>query len=433
MFHAVGRVFRLPGTVWSLVRRRPRLTVLLVVLAAAAAAFGVWRYALHQWRAAQDAIKNERPQEARDRLAVCLRVWPRSVEVNVLAARAAWLAGDLAAAEEVLTRCLELADGETERERVRLEFLLLRVQAGEADSLAPILFDLVDKGHPESPVILETIARSFILRLRYKPASACLTRWIGVEPGNAKPHYWRGLVLERLNNHTAARADYHRALELDPDHLLARLRVAEMLLEDKQAPEALPHLERLSRQAPDDPRVKARMGMARFLQGRGEEARRLMEAAAPHLPNDPALLVTLANLDVQDGRAAEAEKRLRAVLAAEPSDTEALFVLAAALRLQNRADEATAVLADYERKREVVDRINTLLKDKADSPAATAADYAEIGRLFLQIGRGKFGVYWLERALELDPGHQPAHRALAEHYERKGEADKAAAHRQQLR
>jgi len=341
------------------------------------------------------------------------------------------LTGDLHAAEVHLNRCIELEGGATEG--VQLEFLLLRVQAGEVDELAPALFDLVMKDHPESPIILETIARAYILQLRYKPAHACLSRWIEVEPHNAKPYQWRGLTLERLNNEKGARADYHRALELDPDLIGVRLRVVEMHLEDKQAPEALPHLERLLRQAPNDPRVQARMGMCLFLQGRKEEARRLMEGAIVHLPYDPALQVALANLDLQENRAVDAERRLRAVLTVDPADTEALFVLASALQLQGRTKEAADVLADFERKRVVVDRINTLLKDKADSPTATADDYAEIGQLFLQIRREKFGVFWLERALERNGTHQAAHRALAAHYEQKGDTVKADIHRRQLR
>jgi len=206
-----------------------------------------------------------------------------------------------------------------------------------------------------------------------------------------------------------------------------------MLLEDKQAPEALPHLERLMRQAPNDAQVQARMGICRFLQGRTDESRQLMEAAVVRLPRDPALLVALANLDIQEGRWPEAERRLRTVLETDPSDTEALFVLSTVLRGQGRTRESAEVLAEYERKRAAVDRINDLLKDAADSPTATANDYAEIGRLFLSIGRERFGVYWSERALERDPNNQTAHRSLAEHYERKGDAPSAAAHRRQLR
>jgi predicted Zn-dependent protease len=341
------------------------------------------------------------------------------------------LTGDLTAAEAHLTRCLELQDGATEL--VQLEFLLMRVQGGEVDELAPALIDAVEKGHAESPVILETMAGAYLTRLRYKPAHACLSKWIEIQPHAVKAYHLRGWTLERLNNHKAATADYHRALELDPDLIPVRLRVVEMLLEDKQAPEALPHLERLVRQAPDNPQVQARLGMCRFLQGRSEEARRLMEAAVVHLPRDPALLVTLANLDLQEGRAVDAERRLRAVLATDQSDTEALFVLASALQLQGRTKEAADVLADYEKKRAIVDRINDLLKDAADSPTAKPDDYAEIGQLFFQIGREKFGAYWSELALERDPGNQKAHTAMAEYYDRKGDAANAAIHRRQIR
>src|SRR5438874_2580041 len=80
-----------------------------------------------------------------------------------------------------------------------------------------------------------------------------------------------------------ALADYEKALEIDPDLLAARLRLAEARLEAHQPAQALPDLERLYRQAPDDPLVQARLGMCRFQRGEGEEARRLMEAAAARL------------------------------------------------------------------------------------------------------------------------------------------------------
>jgi tetratricopeptide (TPR) repeat protein len=434
MLRQLGTVLRYPVRAYRLARRHVWLSLLVLVAITAGSGIGLWQYGRYQWRAAQAAVKEERTQEARERLARCLRIWPRSPGVHLLAARAARMAGDLSDAEAHLNRCLELQGGPSDE--VRLEFLLIRVQSGEIDDergpLNP-LFKEVQEGHPESPLILETIARAYLLRLRYKPAYACLSMWIEREPNNPKPYYWRGLTLERINDPRRARADYDKALDLDPDMIQARLRVAEMLLEDKQAPEALPHLERLMRQAPNDAQVQARMGICRFLQGRTEEARRLMEAAVIRLPHDPALLVALANLDIQDGRWLEAERRLRKVLETDPSDTEALFVLATVLQGQGRTRQSADVLAEYEQKRAAVDRINDLLKDVADSPTATANDYAEIGRLFLSIGRERFGVYWSERALERDPNNQTAHRALAEHYARKGDAASSAAHRRQLR
>jgi tetratricopeptide (TPR) repeat protein len=254
-----------------------------------------------------------------------------------------------------------------------------------------------------------------------------------LRPESARPVHWRGWVLERLNNPKSARIEYERALTLDPDLLAARLRLVEMLLEDKQAGEAAPHLAYLCRQAPDDPRVRARLGMCRLLEGRSDEGRELLEAALPALPTDAPLLIALANLNAQQGRAAEAERLLRVVLAADPVDTEALFALSSALVLQNRPAEARAVLAEHESKRATMSRINTLLKDVADSPTATPDDYAELGALCLQIGRDKVALYWLNRALERDPNAPRAHRALAEYHDGKGDRAQAEAHRRKVK
>src|SRR5438105_10094314 len=170
--------------------RRPRLTVavtLLVVVTAALA--GAW-HVRHQWQAAQKALAADRPGEARARLAICLSLWPRSPEVHLLAARAARVSGDLKATEAHLNECLKLQGGATEA--VQLEFLLLRAQSGELDEVAPPLIDCVEKGHAESPIILQTLAQAYMRRLRYKPAYACLTRWLEVQPDVVKAYQWRG-------------------------------------------------------------------------------------------------------------------------------------------------------------------------------------------------------------------------------------------------
>jgi tetratricopeptide (TPR) repeat protein len=431
MFAIASRSFRfiksMPRLVWS----RPKSAIVVALLLVAVGLLIFDQYARLQWRRAVAAVADERATEAQPLLAFCLRVWPSSQDVHRQIARNARRMGDLKLAEAHLNRCLELQGGATDD--VQREFLLLRVQTGEVDELAPILFELVEQNHPDFREILNTIARTYILRLRYKPAYACLSKWIEIEQDNAKPYYWRGWVLERLNNQKGATADYHQALAIDPGMVPARLRIAEMLLEDKQAPDALPHLEYLTRQVPHDPQVQARMGICLFLQGRSEEARRLMESAVQYLPNDPALLVTLANLELQDGRPAEAEKHLQTVLKADRSDTEALFVLVSALQLLGRTEESVAVLAEYNQKRAIVETINEFLKDKADSATGTAEDYATIGRLFLQINRDKLGVYWLEKALERNADCQSAHQTLADHYTKKGDPKAAAIHRQHLR
>ena len=55
----------------------------------------------------------------------------------------------------------------------------------------------------------------------------------------------------------------------------------------------------------------------------------------------------------------------------------------------------------------------------------------ELGELLTRVGQGELGVSWFHSALRQDPGYAPAHRALAEHYERVGDRERAASHRRQ--
>jgi type IV pilus assembly protein PilF len=268
--------------------------------------------------------------------------------------------------------------------------------------------------------------------LRYGQAFTCLTRWIAVAPDSAEPLRWRGWVLERLNDHEGAMKDYKRALELDPDLVDTRLRLVEQLLMRSNAPEAQPHLERLITQYPDRADVMARMGECRFLQGDLPEARRLLEAALEQLPDDSSALLHMAKLEMQAKRPARAESWLRRALKVDPTDTEAEFTLVAALQAQGRWDEAKAALAQHKKDTALLKRVARVLQQEAENPSSDPDALSEMGALFLS-SNPRVGLYWLHRALERDPQHQPTHKALAEYYQKKGEVEKAAFHRRHLK
>jgi tetratricopeptide (TPR) repeat protein len=396
------------------------------------AGVGLYVYALQQWDAAKAALKEDLPAKARDSLDLCLWVWPYSVPVHLLAARRARMMGDFAGAEAQLQRCLRLQKGASEE--VQVEFLLMRVQRGEVEDVAEELFRHVQNKSPESSLIMETIARAYMDKLRYGPALQCLDRWIETNPDEAKPYHWRGWVLERLEETDAAMKDYQKALELDPGLLAVRLRMAEILLERSDPPEALVYLEPLSKQFPDNPEVLALLGRCRFLQGQTEEARRLMEAAVKQRPQDSSLLNTLANLDLADGKAVEAEQWARQALKVDSTDAEAENFLAGSLRMQGRLKEADAAQEQYEKDKILLRKVNRMLGEDADPnhPTRNAGDFYEVGALFLRTKQDRQAEYWLNRALELDPRHRPTLKALAEYYEGKGDNEKAAVYRRRL-
>jgi type IV pilus assembly protein PilF len=419
--------------VGAVARRHPVATIVLLLLVLpGAAAGGLYAYAIHQWHTAQAALKESRAADAQPRLDFCLSIWPHSIPVRILAARAARMKGDFETAEEHLNACLKLPGGRTEA--VQVEFLLMRAQRGEEDEVAPELMLYVDNGSPEAPLILETLARAYMYNIRYGPAYGYLTRWMALAPDSPEPVRWRGWVLERLNDFQGAMNDYKQALKLDPELVPVRLRLAEMYLDSSNPPEALPLLERLHSQFPDRADIQARLGQCRFLQGDVEEARRLLEPASEQLPKDVVVRITLGKLELQQKRPAEAEPWLRRALQIDPLDTEAEFTLVAALQAQNRDDEAKAVLAQHQKDMALNRRVSETLQREAEGHPASPDALAEAGATFLRTN-DRIGLYWLYRALQRDPGHQGANKALAEYYENKPNPDleKAAAHRRRLK
>lgn len=419
----VGWPVRCVGWVWR--HRRWSLAVLLLALGGTA--LGVWRHAENEWERAKVALEVGKPDDARQRLKTCETVWPFNPEVQLLAARAARLMNDYPAAEAHLNRCRKLQGGATPGEAVQLEFLLIRLQGGELDDLENPLGRMVEEGHPDSPAILETLAIAFIRHHRYLPAHLALTKWIELRPDTVRAYQLRGLMRERLNLAHAAMEDYQKAVELDPNATAARRRMAEMYLEDKKPAEAAPHLEYLIAHSPADPLVRSRLGVCRFYQGEFAEARRLLEATVGELPKDVLVLIHLARLDTLDGRYAEAEQRLKAALALDPSDTEARYALVEVYRLSGRAADEERELKEYNRYRGLVDRVNKLLKDKADSPSATADDLADIAGMFFLLRRDQEGMYWLNKALDKNQNHPRSRELLAAVRQR--ETDPEAAQR----
>ncbi|MFM7149981.1 MAG: tetratricopeptide repeat protein, partial [Gemmataceae bacterium] len=344
-------------TIKSWAGRHSRLRTLLVaVVVLAGLAGSVHAFGMYRWNQARSALSQGKGAEAYERIAPCLRIWPWSVSTQLFGARTARVAGHPEESEALLKKCLRLHHGASPE--IQLEFLLLRVQMGEVDDVAGILTQMVDEGHPESQMILETLAGAYMHNLRYRPALAVLNRWIRFDPDAAKAYEWRGWVYDRMNYPKDSLQDFLKALELDPNMIPARLRAAEIYMERSNPPEAEPHLEYLVKNFPERADARGRLGQCRVLQGRDDEARGLLEQAVEGAPNDPLILIYLAKLDIRQGRPERAEKWLRRLLEIDGSDIEARYNLFNALQLQGRKEEATTTLEEYERYKKAMEKAN---------------------------------------------------------------------------
>lgn len=399
------------------------------VAAVALFAGGFDRWVTARELAAQQALDAEDYDAAHQYIETALRYHSQRFSTNLLAARIDRSRRSYPDAERHLLVCKELG-GMTEE--LQIEFLLVRCERGEVDELAPQLLALVRQNHPESAAILESMALVHMRLTRYPEALGTLDQWIKLAPDSARAHEWRGWVCNQMDRRGDAIDDYVRALELQPGRTIVRLRLAQMLIDSSRHAEALPHLERLLRLRPDNPDVLVGLAACRIVQLRVADARSLLEKVLDKHPDHFAGLLLLGNLEREEGRYAEAEHWLREAIKLKPLDPTACYALHLTLLAQpGRQQDAERERQLWNQNKDAIARLARLLRGELNERPRDADLAAEAGELLLRQGEDQRGLYWLDRALKINPGHPKSHQALAEYYQRTGNPALAQEHRRQ--
>jgi tetratricopeptide (TPR) repeat protein len=432
---AIGRPWNYLRAPWGLLLtlvRHPWRTlgviVLLALIGVGTFLAGVQLWADYHFKKAKEAVGRYHNAEAREHLDACFTVWPDDPDVLFLAARTARRLRAFDRADQYLDEYFRLRG---EDEDLTLERVLLKAARGEMDRVEVFCKNLVSKGHPATPLILEALVAGYAHSYRLREAGFCLQKWLELQPDNTQALMDRGLLHELQSHQQEAVDSYRRAVELDPELDEARIRLAACLVDLTQSNEALPHLEHLRRRRPENVEVLLDLARCRDLQGRPGEAERLLEEAAARQPRYGPVLTQLGILTLRQGRLAEAEKWLKKASVEALGDYMTHHHLANCLRLEGKLKEARQVEdhlkqieADQKRLREIV------AHDMPLNPHSAALDY-ELGMIYLRSGAVAEGKHWLERAVKEDPDYLPARRALAMYYERMGQPGRAQRYREQ--
>jgi tetratricopeptide (TPR) repeat protein len=390
-----------------------------LIIAGGASAGGIWLWSNHHYHLAERALAENRLSEAREHIRLCLKFWPGSDEAHFIAARAARRALDFKEAEKHLKECRRLLG---KSPQFALEEALMRVQQGDVDSTEAYFRREVDRGNPDSPLILEAFVEGYMRLHRLLDAMACLTAWEKLQPDNMYLYFLRGSVRERVPNLQAAADDYRKVLELNPDYDEARLRLARILLSTHETDEALMHLEQVRDTRLRNARMLVLLARCYIDLARPEEARRALSEVLDGDPkNQPALLVS-AQLDLQEGATEQAESWLRQALAVDPHDREANFLLSQCLlRQPGKQAEAQQQLAKFKAIEDDWKALHEITAKKLSVAPHDADLQYQAGVLLLRLGEEQTGIEWLKRALETNPKHELSQKALAEYQKRTGD------------
>jgi tetratricopeptide (TPR) repeat protein len=402
------------------------IALLLFLILGGSTSAGIWLWANHHFRAAEQAFHDNRLADAQTHVQKCLSVWPSSGPAHFLAGRTARRMLDFKQAEKHFEECRRLQGSSLP---VSIELSLMRVQQGEVDLSEKYFQGEVAKGNPDAPLILEAFIEGYMRLDRLVDVDACLQRWQQLEQDNMYLYLLRGSIRERIPNLEEAAGDYRKVLELNPDYDEARLRLTRVLLAEHEAEEALTEGLRLEERKPGNTEVQVLLARCYLELARPDEARPLLDLALSHDPGNQNALRASAQLAMQNGSPEQAEKSLRQILAIDPHDREASFLLAQCLKERGREGEAREQLAKFqsiEADWKALHEIRT--RKMGASPYDPELRY-QGGILLLRLGEEKEAVEWFKRALDLDLTHDPSRKALVEYYQRIGDARHAASYR----
>jgi Tfp pilus assembly protein PilF len=413
------------GALWS-TRRRAALSS-VVLLALAGSAYGgraLWLE--HHFRAAEEAADRRDFSAANAHLTPYLAAYPSSGPAHLLAARIARRDGRLDEAEQHLDVCRRL---QYRSDDLDLERVLLKVRRGEPYN-DEYLRDCVTNDHPEAVLVLEVLCDEYLRNYRLFDALWAFNQYLRRRPDDVAALVGRAFVWEKIFSFVDAEQDYRRALEIDPGHEVTRRRLAELLLTRRGTPdEAAAEYERLRADHPDDPAYLFGLARCRRQAARLGEARQLLADLLRRSPHFPGALTEMGRVAADDGKTDEAIDWLHRATAEAPHDRVAYSTLLNCLRLAGRDEEEQVCRKTLDRLDADLKRVDDLTREALTRPY-DADLRCELGVLFLRNDEEAEGLRWLGLALERDPAHQGAHRALAEHFEKKGQPERAAPHRQ---
>jgi tetratricopeptide (TPR) repeat protein len=403
----------------SLRRFSGRRVWLALLLSLLTAALGLWGGSAwwidHHLKEAQKALSRQRFLSARFHLDRVLWLRPTDASVHLLAGRAARRAGDAEAARKHYQQCQKFQTDASKE--LALEQIMLKAQGEDVEAVFSMLWHYVERGHPDSALILEALCVGCLGTSRYGGAKKCLERWLLLEPENVQAHFFNGLNLNGMSDSQGAITSFQRALELDPSRVDIRCSLADTLQTGEQHSQAMQQYEEVLRQ---DPRsAQARLGLARASIDLGQEDRAvsILDALLQEEPTNADALCERGRAALGRGENEQAELWLREALKADPGHFRASITLLSCLHRLGKEKDASTLEEKFQRLYANHRRISQILKDELPKEPTDPGLFYELGRLLFENERKKEAVRWLYQALKFDPNHRQTHELLTRYYQ----------------
>lgn len=380
------------------------------------------------------ALRAGAPEKARLLYEAVLKQQPGHGRTLLALAQLETASGDLGKAQEWLELAAKTHPDALEPKLALANFSLRTGQPSRALALL--------SGLDNTPAVLALVGESRLLMGDNGSARSAFEKLIQAEPGSAQAHYLIAKAEGALGRTKQVQDALSKALELDPQHVLARIALTRHLLLTKQSTEAEKQLAQLSQAYPHNPEVLTLKGWLARSKERPQEAIEAFQEALAAAPSSRFAL-NLAGAQKQAGRPQDAIETLRNWLAIAAQDVQVLFTLASLYVQQEREAEAIAAFANVVELAPdhlwALNNLAWLLKAKEPTRALAYAQQAlerapewpaildTLGMILIEQGRAEEAVRHLSRASKKAPEDRVIRFHLAQGVALDGEPDKALA------
>lgn len=312
---------------------------------------------------------------------------------------------------------------------IERERRLALAQSGRIREVESYLADMLINAGADGPDICEAYAQGYFSNLRSAPALRLLDAWQKSFPDDAQPRFMRAYFWQSMNQPARAVDLYYQGLKLAPGRSLMRRRLAAALLAADRIEQAEKELAACLAESPGDAEVHYLAAECAYQRSDLDAAVRELDQTLKRAPDHLAAHRLKGQLLLARGAPEPAVKELRQVLNQHPYDKWAHEAMGRALRSLGRDAEADEHFEFVANAEEHIGRMDRLVRQAIADPDDAELRF-EVGAILFQYGDPSDAARWMRAALELNPNHRGAHRALASYYEQIGDAARATRERQ---
>jgi tetratricopeptide (TPR) repeat protein len=272
---------------------------------------------------------------------------------------------------------------------------------------------------------------------------------VAANPQSIQARYLSGTILRGLHKPKEATEAFNEVLKINPRATAAQVQLAQLHLEQRQAPAALQLARDAARSVPNDPEVQLTLLRSMLANGQVDQAQLLVSKLMKALPKESAVHVAAALVASSKQDIAGARQAFERAIALNADNFDAVNGLTR-LELADRKPAAARVRVDEELAKRPGDprvlnlaarvyaslddlsRAEELLRRSIDVDPSGPEAYSMLGWLYARQQRLPEARANFERLLQQRPGDVGAQTLVAMLYESEGNLDEARKHYERI-